>query len=83
MAKTVRTDCGAAAMEEFGFKVVSLGRPGSPTPGRIADRLADILIDLDIAIERGDLGMICEAMNTAKRLRTALDRWDCEINHHH
>jgi hypothetical protein len=37
------TDQGKAAMQKFGFEAVPLDDPGAPTPGRIAERLGDII----------------------------------------
>lgn len=67
---------GEAAMEEFGFAAVPLDRPGAPRPGRVADRLCDLVAELEQATEVGDLGGIIEGIAAVRRLVLALDAWD-------
>lgn len=70
------TEAAAAAIADFGFATVPLGRVGAPTPGRIADRLADIEARLAAAHGRWDHAAVGEAIAELGRLRLALDGWD-------
>jgi hypothetical protein len=70
------TEQAAAAMHEFGFDAVPLDRPGAPTPGRIADRLADVQHELESGLRRGLLARIVRAARRLRRIVMALDAWD-------
>lgn len=77
--RKVLTEQGQAALTEFGMRAVRLGEPRSPTPGRIADRLAEISADLDAAIDGADLGEIVTAAAALRRLVLALDAWSVSV----
>lgn len=57
-----------AALEEFGFSTEM-----RPSPGRIADRLADIEFKLEDAIKSGSWEWAAEACRELGRLRALLD----------
>jgi hypothetical protein len=67
------TEQGAAALDEFGFCLVELDRPGAPTPGRIADRIHDIVAKLSDARSPG---CAVAAVAELRRLNLALDAYD-------
>ena len=65
-----------AALEEFGFDLVDLDKPGAPTPGRIADRLTAIEKDIKNAIQADDSEQFKAALRRLGRLWFALEVWD-------
>jgi hypothetical protein len=64
-----------ALLGEFGFEFVAADQVGEPTPGRIADRLTDLIAALEDAQARGDLGAVQQATEKLKRLQQAIDVW--------
>jgi hypothetical protein len=70
------TEQGRAALDEFGFRLVPLDRPGAATPGRIADRLSDATGRLDDAAAARDWAAVLTALAELRRLRLALDAYD-------
>lgn len=67
---------GEAAMREFGFAPVRLDKIGAPTPGRIADRLSDLVGSLKDAIKDGNRAAAMKQVRGLGRLQHALDTWD-------
>ena len=66
---------GEAAMREFGFAPVRLDKIGAPTPGRVADRLSDLVGSLKDAIKEGNRAAVMKQVSGLNRLRLALDAW--------
>jgi outer membrane biosynthesis protein TonB len=64
-----------ALLGEFGFEFVAADQVGEPTPGRIADRLSEIIATLEEAIARGNLGAVHQATEKLKRLQQSIDVW--------
>ncbi len=64
-----------ALLGEFGFEFVAPDQVGEPTPGRIADRLTDIITALDEAVAQGNLASVQQATEKLKRLQGAIDVW--------
>jgi hypothetical protein len=60
---------------EFGFEFVAADQVGEPTPGRIADRLSEIIAALEEANARGNPGAVHQATEKLKRLQQAIDVW--------
>ena len=77
----MRTRGSYAAMEEFDFAPVPLAERSAPRPGRVADRLSDLVAELEHATEVGDLGRIIEGVASVRRLVLALDAWTCCLSH--
>lgn len=73
------TEQGAAAMKEFGFSPVALNEVGAPTPGRIADRIADVVVLIDEAAKARSWNGVVRARAELSRLLLALDAWDAVI----
>jgi hypothetical protein len=73
------TKDGWDALEVMGFHPVPLGDSGSPTPGRIADRLSDIVERLSSAIEARSWMEAISVRDEGRLLLLALDAWDAEI----
>ena len=67
---------GEAAMREFGFAPVRPDKIGAPTPGRVADRLSDLLGSVEDAIKEGNRAAAMKHVRGLNRLRLALDAWD-------
>lgn len=67
---------GEAAMREYGFDPVRLDKIGAPTPGRVADRLSDLVGSLEDAIKDGNRATAMKQVRGLNRLRLALDAWD-------
>lgn len=67
---------GEAAMREFGFAPVRLDKIGAPTPGRVADRLSDLVGSLKDAIKEGNRAAAMKQVRGLGRLQQALDAWD-------
>lgn len=65
-----------AALQEFGFRCVPTTAPGSPTPGRIADRIHDIKASLEDAIEARSWERCTAATVELRRLLFTLDCYD-------
>jgi hypothetical protein len=64
-----------ALLGEFGFEFVAADQVGEPTPGRIADRLSEVIAALEDATARGNLGAVHHATEKLKRLQQAIDVW--------
>jgi len=64
-----------ALLGEFGFEYVDPEQVGEPTPGRIADRLSEIIVTLEDAQARGNLAAVQQATEKLKRLQRAIDVW--------
>jgi hypothetical protein len=64
-----------ALLGEFGFEFVATDQVGEPTPGRIADRLSEIIAALEDAAARGNMGAVHNATEKLKRLQQAIDVW--------
>jgi hypothetical protein len=64
-----------ALLGEFGFEFVAADQVGEPTPGRIADRLSEIIAALEDANARGNPGAVRQAVEKLKRLQQAIDVW--------
>src|SRR5262249_26789244 len=64
-----------ALLGEFGFEFVAPDQVGEPTPGRIADRLTEIITALEEAIAQGNLASVQQATEKLKRLQGAIDVW--------
>ncbi len=60
---------------EFGFEFVAADQVGEPTPGRIADRLSEIITVLEEANARGNPSAVRQATEKLKRLQQAIDVW--------
>jgi hypothetical protein len=68
-----------AAFDEFGFEAVELDQPGAPTPGRIADRISDVVGSLEEAVCLKSWKKVLRATAELRRLRFALDVYDGEM----
>jgi hypothetical protein len=64
-----------ALLGEFGFEFVAVDQVGEPTPGRIADRLSEIIAALEDANARGNPAAVRQATEKLKRLQQAIDVW--------
>lgn len=68
------------ALAHHGLRLVSVFEPGGPSPGRIADRLVDILED---AARRREgprpLDTVPNLIAEIESLAVALDYWDMEM----
>jgi hypothetical protein len=64
-----------ALLGEFGFEFVAADQVGEPTPGRIADRLSEIISALEDANARGNPSAVRHATEKLKRLQQAIDVW--------
>lgn len=67
---------GEAAMREFGFAPVRPDMIGAPTPGRVADRLSDLVGSLEEAIRDEKRAATMKQVRGLNRLVLALDAWD-------
>lgn len=64
-----------ALLGEFGFEYIAPDQVGEPTPGRIADRLSEIIASLEEALARGNFAAVQQATEKLKRLQRAIDVW--------
>lgn len=70
------TVVGWIAMQECGFDLVELHQVGAPTPGRIADRLHDVIDKIEDDVLSLDAEVVENALSSLRCLLLALDTWD-------
>ena len=68
---------GLLALEENGFSLSPFSETGWPTPGRVGDRISDIVSDLRSAVENSDIASLTAAICELDKLRMALDCYTC------